>query len=1181
MRRVWHITRLLVPAVFLLAGGAAAYLAWFGGIERLANNQIRALFAEKNNLEVRIGEIGGDLFDGFTLSDVQIYYVDSQHRYLMADIPRLTAVYSFSNLWNRRYILDDLHVDSLGLTLRYESPSGWLLPPLTSTDDKPAAAPPYFSLSDVAVDRASMTIIRDEDTSRFTGISLGAAVAGDQGTYAVDLHRLTFASDIEGIALDAATGKITLAAKRALFQNVALASGPTRVRFDGNVVFADTVAGTIDFDADNVDIADVGRFIGKTNLYGNVDLNGSASFVGPALEGTVAVAGDFMFAVFNNLTVDYRFQDRMLTIDSCHGSIFDDCMINGAGGINFATSPYSYFLNAELTNFNLHRMLGHTFPSDLTGSVALVGESFRKEELKLELDVDLHHSSFDDYPIHSGAGHMTITTDSLVFADSFRVDYFENVFWASGRIDYHDDIDLALQVELHNLDRYRGGKIFIDQPGGRGYAEATLTGKTVDPDLRGWFVSDSVWIYGLFADTLFGTVDLERFLTGRMGAVAVDFGGGAAWDIPYDTGFAELTIDSNLVFVDSCLIFSEFSKLTGHAVLDYMVYPQEVRVGDLKLDLLGQTFVNQSEMLIDVDTLGFIFNRAAIGNDEALVSIIGRVDYDESMDFLLAVDRLPIAPWLIQFDSTLAVDGYISCEAAVKGTFMSPEFRLYGGIDSLTYTDLVLGDLVSSVRYRDRVLMIDSVYVYSDPGRYRAAGSLYVDLAFTTDQIDRFPQESMSIRISATDQRFDLVSLVMPTVEQLDGYFWADFQLFGTPEEPHVEGEAYIKNARLKYFDLEHPLYADSAGVTMQDNRIMIEGIELYATNNFKRNGRRHRAEVEGEISLLQLDSLYYDLGVILDNEFPFIYELEDFRGKVEGELSVVGPTPPLVTGELTLVSAQYRVPFADEGTGSPLMLALATENPWNLDIDVEILSNYWVKNEDVDAEFAGSLNLIREQGNYRFIGEMEILRGRGFLFDKTFRLDQGSLVTFEGNDTLNPRLDITGSTRVSMVRAAEEETPTSEQFEDLCIHVTGTLDVPEINPCEGSNFSRSDMLPLIVANYYTGDGVSSSGQIENRIFGLGYAQMSQIGGRQLGKIGVETFEIDPVYGEAFDPWNARVTVGFYTGPRLYLYGRSTLSGQTQQEVGFEYRLNKAFLFEGRRDEDELYHLNLRLHWEF
>ncbi|MEA3297316.1 MAG: translocation/assembly module TamB domain-containing protein, partial [candidate division Zixibacteria bacterium] len=182
----------------------------------------------------------------------------------------------------------------------------------------------------------------------------------------------------------------------------------------------------------------------------------------------------------------------------------------------------------------------------------------------------------------------------------------------------------------------------------------------------------------------------------------------------------------------------------------------------------------------------------------------------------------------------------------------------------------------------------------------------------------------------------------------------------------------------------------------------------------------------------------------------------------------------------------------------------------------------------------------------------------------------------------LNARLDLTGFTRIAAVSlsAVEDEEATPEQIE-LGIHVTGTLEVPEINPVEGSDLARDDIIPLLVANYYSSDLVSASGRLEERITGVIGTQISQIGSRQLNQLGVETFEIDPYYQGQFDPLRARVTVGFYTASKLYVYGRSALSLQSGQEVGFEYRFNRNLLVDGRIDEDQLYRLGLKLHWEF
>jgi len=984
------------------------------------------------------------------------------------------------------------------------------------------------------------------------------------------------------VKLDAGQGKVTYADRRLLFTGVSVLSGSTRLSLEGNVRFEDEPAGEVRLSGDDVDVADLARYL-NVSLPGTVDLAGEVSFVGRAAEGSLNLAGSLSIFDMQNLVIDFHYRDNLLTLDSLYGSLLGGCSLDGSGDIDFAARPNTYRLEADIRNFNLDRLVPGTFESDLTGRIALEGESFSSRSLRLTTVVGLYESRFGDFPIQQAYGTMVITADSLVFVDPFRVDYFENVIWAGGVIDYDDDINLSVQIDLNNLDRYRNTRLFIEEPGGRGYAEATLTGRTVDPDLRGWFASDSCWIYGLFADTLYAEVDLDRFLAGRRGTVEVWFDRGSTWGLPYDTGYAWLRIDSNLVYIDTALVRNPYVTVAGAAALDYLAQPQQLRIGALHVNLLDRSFSNPEEMLIEVDTAGFMFRRAEIGNADARLSLAGRINYDESMDLRLTLERLPIAPWLSLADSTIPMDGYLSTTAAVAGDFRSPVIRLEGAVDSLTYAGLELGDAVAALSYADARLDVDSACIYSDSGAYRARGVLYADLAFTADSLERFPRRPMAIRIDARDRDFDLVSLLLPSVEDLQGDFFADFELSGHPRDPHVQGEAYIKNARLKYFDLENWIFADSAGVSMHDDSILIHRIEAYATdrNDPSGVGRRHYAYIDGSLQLLALDSLAYDVEVRLDNEFPFTYELEDIRGKVEGRLFVEGPTPPTVSGDIQLISAQYRVPFAEEGEGSPILRALTSQNTWDLNVNVEILSNFWIKNEDIDAEFAGEINLVRERGVYRFLGEMEVLRGRGFLFDKTFRLDPGSKVTFQGSDTLKPQLDITGSTRMTAVRATTgDEGPVTEAI-DLCVHVGGTLETPEINPCGGEDIAQSDLLPLIVTNYYGGDGLAVGGRLEERVLGLGYAQFSQIGGRQLNRIGVETFEIDPVYSDQLGPWNARVTLGKYVGEGLYVYGRSTISGQTRQEYGFEYRWFKGVLLEGRRDEDELYHLNLRLHWEW
>jgi autotransporter translocation and assembly factor TamB len=252
------------------------------------------------------------------------------------------------------------------------------------------------------------------------------------------------------------------------------------------------------------------------------------------------------------------------------------------------------------------------------------------------------------------------------------------------------------------------------------------------------------------------------------------------------------------------------------------------------------------------------------------------------------------------------------------------------------------------------------------------------------------------------------------------------------------------------------------------------------------------------------------------------------------------------------------------------------------LNLNAEIPSNLWIKNEDIDAEFSGTINFIREKGVYRYIGSMEVLRGKGYMTGRTFRIEPGGIISYEDIEYPNPRLDITASTKIRSMASQEIGSETAPETIDLKVRVTGTLDEPIIEAAEGSPLRTEEIMPALFADYSASGNGQPDGWFENRVItgvtDFISTQMTQIGSRTLG---VETFEIDPVYGDKFDPLGTRLTVGLYTHPNLYIYGRSAISGTAGQQVGFEYRLKRSLLIEGQADENDLYQLILHFYREF
>ncbi|MCK4573042.1 MAG: hypothetical protein KAU36_01665, partial [candidate division Zixibacteria bacterium] len=679
MRRLAKILFAIFTVLLLIAVGFYLYLVPFGGMESILNRKLDSLLQGKYQLDITVGEIKGDILNNLMLEDVTVYYGDSLTGYRMLQLPRLSTAYSLSNIWNKRYLFDYIHIDSAILTLQSDSAGQWQLPNFKGEKkDQPTQSVsfPGFEVNELVINNLDVTIIRPEDTISVDDLVLTLAVQSEDKTYSAHIKRFEFSSNQQRLVLGSAGGKVTYSEGSLVMKDIALVSEETRIKVDGMANLHKPVEGYIDFAVDHLDLADVAAWVGP-KLKGVVDLNGRVQLANDVLDGSVDIGGDFMIASFENLFVDFRFADKTLYLDTLIGTILDNCAVDGYGMIDFSGPTETYELTANIRQFNLKKLITNSFYSNLNGHLFLQGESFRKNDMLLNFDVEVFESVFDEYPLQKAEGRMAITTKSIEFMEPFQVSYFENVFNAHGLVEYTGDMNIEVTADLKNLDRYQYcDKLFIEQPGGRGYAEAVVSGKTNDPDLAGIFVSDSVWLYGLYCDSLYSTVDIKRFLTGKQGTVEVDFYRGAAWDLPYDTGYSFVRVDSNLVHIDTAVMWSEYTLEGGRGVFDYGVEPMMLTIDTIWLDLFDQPFNNLGRIDVAIDSLGFDFQKAAIGNNGAMLSLLGRVDYDETMDLLLAVQKIPIEPWKNLFVDTLDVAGYLSCEARVRGSFWQPEFTL-------------------------------------------------------------------------------------------------------------------------------------------------------------------------------------------------------------------------------------------------------------------------------------------------------------------------------------------------------------------------------------------------------------------------------------------------------------------------------------------------------------------------
>ncbi|HVP07460.1 MAG TPA: hypothetical protein VMS71_06425, partial [Candidatus Acidoferrum sp.] len=679
----WWKKLLLAAALIVTAIVIASYYYLFHahGLERIVSDQLTKLIGQNYPLTVSVGNIRGNPLSGLIVEDILVGYRDAIGSFPICRAKRLTATYAVSNLWHANYVFSYVGLDSLALTLVADSAGRWRLPQ-PPPSNKAGGAPAAFRIDQLALNGASLQILRQSDTIVISNIGLAAAFQSEGGTLSVDLKYLNLNTNREGIGVANAAGRVTYSDGQLVIQNLFASVSDTRIKLSGQVRLPERV-GQVDFGANGLNMEELSRYIG-VSLNGNIDASGHVNLNGSQIDGSVDLAGRFLFAGLENLHVGFHFTNPVLTLDTLYGLVFDRCAIDGRGKVNFARPMEKYELFASIRNFSLNSLIRKSFPSDLNGTLAMHGQSFSNNKLKLDMSVDLFESSFDGFPFQTAAGTISVTADSITFADGFSVSYFENSFTVSGRVDYSDTMALNVRGQLNNLDRWKG-KLFIDQPGGHAIAEALISGNTSDPDLSGELTSDSLWLYQIFSRKSDIKFDIKRFLTRQQGDVTLRLANGSMWAKPYDSAFTHLSLDSGVAAIDTVFLRNEQAIVTSRGALDYGIYPRELRLDTLRIGVLNHTLTNSRPILVAIDSLGFDFTQLGISGAGAIARGQGRVNFDESMSLSLSTNHVPVQTWVEIVKEEFPVDGYARVAVDLAGTFSSPRIKMVGAIDSLSY----------------------------------------------------------------------------------------------------------------------------------------------------------------------------------------------------------------------------------------------------------------------------------------------------------------------------------------------------------------------------------------------------------------------------------------------------------------------------------------------------------------
>ncbi len=1157
MRKRFKIPLLSLAFLILVIAGSVIWVLRSGWLQRRVMAYVNQALAVKTTLAVDIGELGGNPFSGVVADDIVIR-TTGRLPDTLATIKHFSVQYSISDLWKRHWIVENMLIDSLRIYLPGDSIAKAIRSLVRAAETDKSSHPTLFDFRLNSLILNGGTILRDHDPIPLADsihLQLSAYRAGERLDARVDQIRASL-PDIGPILI---SGLLTSVGDAWTVDSASVATTRSNVSGSGGPT------GWI-VQTNPIDLADInpyinGRLTGQLDYHGSIRLPDSKS--GATAIGTVS--GTFEGYNLDDVMLRLTMSGSRFTIDTLDGAI-NGINWHGAAKVDLGPSPPKFEYTGTVEHFDLNKFAPETLPSDLSGTVRMTGEGLSNATLAMDLTVALHAGHINHFSFDTAAGLLHVTPRNAVIAQDFYMARGASRVIGGGGITYSDSLDLLLNVWCDDL-RPWDSLVFVDSLAGRTEGYIYLSGLTADPDVAGRLTSDSLRLFDLRTRQLTASFFVPHFKSHPTGTVQARFGNSNAWGWEVDSIMVKAALEGHMITFDSLAWNSAQAVINGRGRLDWSADTIPIWLYPVTAHIQDQTLSAIDTVAVVADSLGFNFSNLSVKSEWGTLQAYGHINYDQTLNMVLEVEGVPVADIWKRFYPKFDLEGQLACLGRVRGSMAAPKFDLDGHITGLSYQGDRLGDLAGSLSYEDGQLSTDQLELTHSAYRVQVAGSLPMELRFDKPAAHILDQP-LSGRLTATGSSLDIVSRYLPeTIESVRGQFSISAILSGTPRVPLIRGEAFLRGATIKAVEIANPIEDVQVDLSLRQDTIEVtRGVATMRDKN-----RRGQIQITGYIRLLAYNLFDYNLKLTGRN-VPARFEFQDFYVETDCDLTVTGINPPTVRGHFAPKRIEDREPFSGEQ-----MEAVSDTSLWNWDMTVDVPGNYWLHNDQIDAELSADLRVMRDRGRPVYLGTAEFIRGKVYLYDKVGTITRGVL-TFDNPNVPDPTLDIAVTFRINQPRLEQASAGRGRDVIDLNLTVSGKASEPLIQP--QPPYNQQDVVSLMVANttYGSGDTTTARDPWADRLrFAATNVLFSEVQRLAARKLGIEIVEIS----SSADPKMTQVLVGHSFSPHLYLYGSSPLDVGAGQEVGFEYRFSRHIYLDGSRDKDNLYRLNVHFNWDY
>ena len=1148
----WSLRILL--ALFLALVVTTGFAYWIATRTSLVEEQVNAwldsFLSSQWPVVVSVGDIGGEPWRQLRLTDVRVDEIRGDSLYPLLVIDTIEVEYLWRNLLGQQWHLK--RATLAGVRGRYEPPAEgrpfWWSEPDTT---KPAT----LRLPQVKIERLDLRRVSAEWLSKDT---LSAQVDLLQASLNIGSERITVEAHGQNITLetdqlltvDTLDLRLVGFGREWFADHLLLVFDSTRIEGTAHVDTDSALWARATLTLDPVRWNDLSRWI-RADLPGRGRLAFELQYESGILQGRGTVHGEILSRRLDAMGVSFHLDQKVVHFDTLFGRALG-AAVEGKGRLDAGTRPISYGLMARLGEFDLRNLVPGALSSDLSGYFDVAGRGTSAANLRVDVVAESASGMLSGIEFSDATGALTVTTDSLYLHPGFVARYLDLDLNFGGAMKFVDRIAVSGDVRTHDLERLVGDLGF---PGAhaQGQGRFVLTDQTKDPTLTFDLRVDSLRYKILEAPQGRVFARLAQAFRAPTGRVSGRLAPLSVGGLKLDSTQIAIDWSPEILRFDTIAIHRQADSLFATARFDPV--SRNLTIDRLHASALGKPvhLPWPAEFTVGVDTL-FVHN-LSFSQDSGSVTANGWLIYGGRLNLTLAAADARLGPWLNLFYPGSTLDGKLFAELRVEGTSDQPllDFRLR--MQETEYKHFALGDLLAEGQLSPQALRFDSVVLLSGDGTYRASGELPLQAGDGAWKPDR--TGPLSATLSAEGRGLRLIGMVLPEVESLRGTVKGRLTVEGTLDDPQFEGHVLLTDGDLKVWSLREHFSPSRFELNLEDSVATLTDVRMRVQDESR------DIVVGGRLIFHGLTEVEYDL-TARGTDIPLSYEYADFTGRFDVNVWVRGTSIPLVGGRLGVREAYYGDPL--EATDS---LALVAEQvapdtlSWNVNLDVSMPNGAWVKNDDVNVELSGDLRVIRERGQWNYLGRLEPLRGSYYLFGRKFRNLRGSII-FDDVHDVDPVLDLEADVNLPFGDSSEAGGG-GITYHEVTVKVQGRLSEPQIIP--PSSMGQTEFLRALypLDNPESGAGDFITGELE------------RFGTRTLG---VETFEVRPAETGRYDWSDARLRIGTYLLPDIYVYGGSSIDPAEGTEYGFEYRLKNWLRLQGHRGFDNMFEFDLNLKLE-